>query len=112
MIDLVMRDLAAVHKVDVEQLWDEFEDYHAWDFYRDEFQLGKLTTFSHISLNHHPLQARFVNSAPTSSGTPTLISPNPLQRTNGSTLLGMQPAPSMGKPRNVLEGYVGLFSLT
>ena len=54
MIDLVMRDLAAVHKVDVEQLWDEFEDYHAWDFYRDEFQLGKLTTFSHISLNHHP----------------------------------------------------------
>jgi monoamine oxidase len=40
MLDLVMRDLAAVHNVDVEKLWDEFEDYHAWDFYRDEFQLG------------------------------------------------------------------------
>ena len=40
MLDLVMRDLAAVHKVDVEKLWDEFEDYYPWDFYRDEFQLG------------------------------------------------------------------------
>ena len=40
MLDLVMRDLAAVHKVDVEKLWDEFEDYYPWDFYRNEFQLG------------------------------------------------------------------------
>lgn len=41
MLDLVMRDLAAVHKVDVEEIWDEFEDYHPWDFHRDEFQLGQ-----------------------------------------------------------------------
>jgi monoamine oxidase len=40
MLDLVMRDLAAVHNLDVEKLWDEFEDYYPWDFYRDEFQLG------------------------------------------------------------------------
>ena len=42
LLDLVMRDLAAVHEVDVEMLWDEFEDYYyyPWDFYRDEFQLG------------------------------------------------------------------------
>jgi hypothetical protein len=40
LLDLVMRDLAAVHKVDVEKLWDEYEDYYPWDFYRDEFQLG------------------------------------------------------------------------
>ncbi|KAH6906827.1 L-amino acid oxidase [Coprinopsis sp. MPI-PUGE-AT-0042] len=40
MLDLVMRDLAAVHKIDVKELWDEFEDYFPWDFYRDEFQLG------------------------------------------------------------------------
>ena len=40
LLDLVMRDLAAVHQVDVEMLWDEFEDYYPWDFYRDEFQLG------------------------------------------------------------------------
>ncbi|KAF8636268.1 hypothetical protein AX16_011038 [Volvariella volvacea WC 439] len=45
MLDLVMRDLAAVHQVDVEMLWDEFEDYFPWDFYRDEFQLGAFCQF-------------------------------------------------------------------
>lgn len=45
MLDLVMRDLAFVHKVDVEMLWDEFEDYYPWDFYRDEFQLGAFCQF-------------------------------------------------------------------
>ncbi|KAJ3505377.1 hypothetical protein NLJ89_g7452 [Agrocybe chaxingu] len=45
MLDLVMRDLAAVHKVDVEKLWDEYEDYYPWDFYRDEFQLGAFCQF-------------------------------------------------------------------
>ncbi|KAF8651483.1 hypothetical protein AX16_004781 [Volvariella volvacea WC 439] len=40
MLDLVMRDLAAVHRLQIETLWDEFEDYYAWDFYRDEFQLA------------------------------------------------------------------------
>jgi len=40
LLDLVMRVLAAVHEVDVEMLWDEFEDCYPWDFYRDEFQLG------------------------------------------------------------------------
>ena len=41
LLDLVMRDLAALHKKDVNELWDEYEDYFPWDFYRDEFQLGK-----------------------------------------------------------------------
>lgn len=41
LLDLVMRDLAAVHKRSVEELWNEFEDYFPWDFYRDEFQLGQ-----------------------------------------------------------------------
>ena len=40
LLDLAMHDLAAVHEVDVEMLWDEFEDYYPWDFCRDEFQLG------------------------------------------------------------------------
>ena len=40
LLDLVMRDLAAVHNVDVEMIKDEYEDHHAWDFYRDEYQLG------------------------------------------------------------------------
>ena len=46
LLDLVMRDLAVVHKVDVEKLWDEFEDYYPWDFYRDEFQLGISIVFA------------------------------------------------------------------
>ncbi|KAF8636250.1 hypothetical protein AX16_011020 [Volvariella volvacea WC 439] len=45
MLDLVMRDLAAVHKVDVNMLWDQFEDYFPWDFYRDQFQLGAFCQF-------------------------------------------------------------------
>jgi monoamine oxidase len=51
MLGLVMRDLAALHNMDVEKLWDEFEDYHPWDFYRDEFQLGDYLPyyFSDIS---------------------------------------------------------------
>ena len=41
LLDLVMPcDLAAVHQVDIEMLWDQLEDYYPWDFYRDEFQLG------------------------------------------------------------------------
>ena len=40
LLDLVMRDLAAVHEVDVEMLWDEFEDYYPWDVPPNEFQLG------------------------------------------------------------------------
>ena len=40
LLDLVMPcDLAAVHQVDVEMLWDQLEDCYPWDFYRDEFQL-------------------------------------------------------------------------
>ncbi|GLB43333.1 putative flavin containing amine oxidoreductase [Lyophyllum shimeji] len=45
LLDLVMRDLAAVHKVAVQQLWDEYEDYYPWDFYRDQFQLGAFCQF-------------------------------------------------------------------
>ena len=41
LLHLVMRDLAAVHNKTTEELWEEYEDYHLWDFYRDEFQLGK-----------------------------------------------------------------------
>ena len=45
LLDLVMRSLAQLHDVDVDDLWNEFEDYHAWDFYRDSFQLGAFCQF-------------------------------------------------------------------
>lgn len=41
LLHLVMRDLAVVHNKTTDELWDEYEDYHLWDFYRDEFQLGE-----------------------------------------------------------------------
>ncbi|KAG5638419.1 hypothetical protein H0H81_012750 [Sphagnurus paluster] len=42
---LVMRDLAEVHNVEIDELWEQFEDYHAWDWYRDPFQLGAFCQF-------------------------------------------------------------------
>ncbi|KAF8804924.1 FAD/NAD(P)-binding domain-containing protein [Phlegmacium glaucopus] len=45
MLDLIMRNLAQLHNVDVQTLWEEFEDYHPWDFYRDSFQLGAFCQF-------------------------------------------------------------------
>lgn len=45
LLDLVMRDLAVLHKKDVQELWNEYEDYFPWDFYRDEFQLGTSLFF-------------------------------------------------------------------
>jgi len=45
LLDIVMRDLAALHKVPVEKLWAEYEDYYPWDFYRDQFQLGAFCQF-------------------------------------------------------------------
>ncbi|KAG5650548.1 hypothetical protein H0H81_011863 [Sphagnurus paluster] len=45
LLDLVIRDLAAVHNLKPEVLWDEYEDYFPWDFYRDQFQLGAFCQF-------------------------------------------------------------------
>lgn len=45
LLDLVMRDLAVLHRKDVQELWNEYEDYFPWDFYRDEFQLGAFCQF-------------------------------------------------------------------
>lgn len=45
MLDLVMRNLAQLHRVDVDYLWSEYEDYYPWDFNRDEFQLGAFCQF-------------------------------------------------------------------
>ncbi|KAJ6476931.1 L-amino acid oxidase [Mycena sanguinolenta] len=45
LLDLIMRNLAQLHNVDVKMIWDEFEDYHPWDFYHDSFQLGAFCQF-------------------------------------------------------------------
>ncbi|KAG5637252.1 hypothetical protein H0H81_005251 [Sphagnurus paluster] len=45
LLDLVIRDLAAVHNLKPEVLWEEYEDYFPWDFHRDQFQLGAFCQF-------------------------------------------------------------------
>ena len=46
MVDLIMRNLAQLHNVKVETLWEEFEDYYPWDFSADSFQLGAFCQFA------------------------------------------------------------------
>lgn len=41
LLNLIMRDLAAIHQKPVDELWEQYEDYFPWDFYRDEHQLGQ-----------------------------------------------------------------------
>ena len=45
LLDLVMRNLAQLHERPVQELWREFEDYHAYDFNRDPFQLGAFCQY-------------------------------------------------------------------
>ncbi|KAG5634273.1 hypothetical protein H0H81_002578 [Sphagnurus paluster] len=45
LLDLVIRDLAAVHNLNPDDLWNEYEDYFPWDFHRDQFQLGAFCQF-------------------------------------------------------------------
>lgn len=40
LLDLVMRDLAALHDVPVDDIWSEYEDYFPYDWYANQFQLG------------------------------------------------------------------------
>ncbi|EKM59015.1 uncharacterized protein PHACADRAFT_136177 [Phanerochaete carnosa HHB-10118-sp] len=46
MLNLIMRNLAKLHRKPVEELWAEFEDYYPWDFHRDSFQLGAFCQFA------------------------------------------------------------------
>ncbi|KAJ7439661.1 L-amino acid oxidase [Mycena latifolia] len=52
LVELIMRNLAQLHNVDEQMLWGEFEDYHAWDFCRDSFQLGAFCQFGPGQFNH------------------------------------------------------------
>ncbi|KAG5643876.1 hypothetical protein DXG03_009506 [Asterophora parasitica] len=45
LLDLVMRDLAVLHNYPLDKLWEQYEDYYPWDFYRDQFQLGAFCQF-------------------------------------------------------------------
>ena len=45
LLDLIMRNLAQLHRVPVSMLWEQYEDYYPWDFHRDAFQLGAFCQF-------------------------------------------------------------------
>lgn len=40
LLTLIMKDLAVVHDVPVNNLWADFVDYYAWDWYSSSFSLG------------------------------------------------------------------------
>jgi hypothetical protein len=41
LLNLIMKDLSVVHNKPLSELWDEFLDYHAWDWYSHSFALGE-----------------------------------------------------------------------
>ncbi|KAF5392271.1 hypothetical protein D9757_001577 [Collybiopsis confluens] len=45
LLEFVMNDLAAVHGIPVSELWDEYLDYYAWDWYSDTYAQGAFAWF-------------------------------------------------------------------
>jgi hypothetical protein len=41
LLNLVMKDLSAIHGIDVDKIWDEYVDYHPWDWYSSSLSLGQ-----------------------------------------------------------------------
>ncbi|KIM73740.1 hypothetical protein PILCRDRAFT_719225 [Piloderma croceum F 1598] len=41
LLNLIMKDLAAVHNLPIDNLWKEYIDYHPWDWYGDSNTLGE-----------------------------------------------------------------------
>ena len=44
LLDMIMKDLSVIHKKPLQELWDEFIDYHAWDWYSHSFALGEKSS--------------------------------------------------------------------
>ncbi|KAF8879929.1 L-amino acid oxidase [Infundibulicybe gibba] len=45
LLNMIMNDLAVVHNVPLDDIWDEFLDYHPWDWYSDPLALGAFAWF-------------------------------------------------------------------
>ncbi|KAF5309811.1 hypothetical protein D9758_018993 [Tetrapyrgos nigripes] len=45
LLNFIMNDLAAVHQKPVSELWDEYLDYYAWDWYSNTFSQGAFAWF-------------------------------------------------------------------
>lgn len=43
LLNLIMNDLAVVHGVSIDEIWDQYVDYHAWDWYSSSLSLGKFS---------------------------------------------------------------------
>ena len=42
LLNLIMDDLAVIHGVSIDEIWDQYVDYYAWDWYSSSLSLGKL----------------------------------------------------------------------
>jgi monoamine oxidase len=42
LLNLVMKDLAIIHGVEVDMLWAQYVDYYPWDWYSSSFSMGMV----------------------------------------------------------------------
>lgn len=46
LVDITLHDLAAMNNVTYDILKEQYVDYHAWDWYQDEWSVGAFAIFS------------------------------------------------------------------
>lgn len=46
LVNITLRDLAAMNNVTLEYLQSQYVDYHAWDWYQNEWSVGAFAIFS------------------------------------------------------------------
>ena len=46
LVDIALQDLAAMNNVTYDFLLSQYVDYHAWDWYQDEWSVGAFAIFS------------------------------------------------------------------
>ncbi len=51
LLNLIMNDLAAIHNVPIEKIWEQYVDYYAWDWYSSSFSLGQHSCLYHSYLS-------------------------------------------------------------
>jgi hypothetical protein len=40
LLNLLMNDLAVIHGIPIDDIWEEFVDYYPWDWYSSSLSLG------------------------------------------------------------------------
>lgn len=49
LLNLIMNDLAVIHDVPLDEIWEQFLDYYPWDWYSSSLSLGNMSHTSDIA---------------------------------------------------------------